>query len=216
MINRTTAFLTTLSLILLQTSSTDAAIVVDLVPDSSAIDLAGGSIPVTVRMTGDAGDNLTAYDLFIDISGVDLNATGTPPVSISNIQPLSLTNGINFFTPELPAGGGIDFGARGGSFSDPESIATGLDLFSFTANFAAQSSPQSFTFQIDGLAPGSSINLGFGPIDLSSVEFNQTMIDIVAVPEPGSGFVGACILSALFLARRRSNNSRRLSVSQLL
>ncbi len=165
----------------------EAAIVLSLTVDKSDHTPAGGTTIFTVTLTGDAGETLSAYDIFIDVSDVDLNNPVASPVRITNISSLAFANS-PFFAPQNPAGNGRDFGVSDATLTTPLSTAGGLSLFSFEAVFGPTNAPNglTFDFSMTPSAPGFGLRLGSGPVtDFSATTFRNSTVT-VGVPEPCS------------------------------
>ncbi|HBE68791.1 MAG TPA: hypothetical protein DDW52_11650 [Planctomycetaceae bacterium] len=179
----------------LPAASAWAAVTATIASSSTSLTNAGGTVTMTVSMSGDAGEVLNGYDFYYDISDVDLNATmnaNTGPVVISNWQNLAPTN-LTIFTPNVPAGVSGDFGFTGstnfiGGTPNPLPLAGGADLFSFDATFAPNTSgsdiTHDFVFNVPATLFGLRIN---GAVfDKNQVAYTNTAVTVSAVPEPSS------------------------------
>lgn len=188
-------------------STCSAALSLSLSPSNSNLPAEGGTVTLVATISGTDAEILNGYDLFFDISSVDLNATNNTsgPVILSNFVQLSLTTGTNFFDPQVPGGDGRDFGVSGISLTSGDLTTGGLNLFSFDANFGANSTNQPLVFRFDYQldAAGSGLTANDNLVDLGTVMATGASVAVAAVPEPSSLAVVALFALPL-MGRKRA------------
>ncbi|MEM1228087.1 MAG: PEP-CTERM sorting domain-containing protein [Planctomycetota bacterium] len=191
-------------LLILGSSVASAALMVSLAPSQTTLGAGGGLVTFTATITGTENELLLGYDIFIDITGVDLNA-GPGPIVISNPTPIAF--GAPFFSPLVPGGAGRDFGASNTGLFNSLDTTGGLDLFTFDATFAPNPGPEvihnfNFTENVAGFGLESSL----GPIDVNTVAFTGATVTVSAIPEPG-GLAAIASLGAVAFGFRRRRES---------
>lgn len=151
-------------------------VVVTLSPSTTTISPAGGTISFTASIEGTVGDGINAYDLFVDVVGVDLDSPG--PISITNqnfIASFDVTDATqpadsrdigfsaaNVFTPDVSIDGGP------------------VSLFSFDATFSPNAAGQTFPFELGQGMIGTGLSINGNLIDLNTVTFNNSVVTVAA------------------------------------
>ncbi|GAB5402358.1 MAG: hypothetical protein Aurels2KO_05890 [Aureliella sp.] len=178
-----------------------------MTPASSTLDAAGGTVTMTVSMSGDASEVLNSYDLFFDISGVDLNDTATTsPVTLSNFQSLTAPGFGDLFDSINPGGGGRDFGVSNADLTgDTLGLTGGQNLFSFDATFAANATATDvvYNFAFTPAVNGFEVQINGAAFDVGTITYNNAAVTVSAVPEPSSMGLAALAIGAVALRRRR-------------
>lgn len=195
------ATLALLTAIAIPCGSAKGAVVLSLTASEATVDQSGGEVIFTGTISGDAGEILKAYDLYLDVSGREL-----PSADVTIDQQTGIAFGNDFPFGFSVGSNGRDIGFTNGSFTDAGALpmAGGLDLFSFRATFRpGLTVGETISFDYDLSAQGTGIvGPGDSPFNLASIAATGASVTVTAVPEPSAILLSLCSVAGVLVRRR--------------